>query len=148
MQLDKSGALWHHLPSLLNQSSHWLFCNNMWFWVRDLLAQSSVSSSVQPLGISPDREAAFQAWLVFLILRGEFSVNNYNIEFSCVTDVILFLIFLQVILRMITAHFSLIILKKRDETIFSAWIIAKSTWQSKLLNSETAGDPRVSVIFL
>lgn len=147
MQLSKSGALLYHLISLLNQSSHWIFCITTCYvglgvyWLKAQLHHSSSLTVFPQIWKLPSRPD----W-VFRYCWESFQWTN-NIVFSFATDVILFLIFLQVILRKSTTHFSLTNLKK-DETIFSAWIIAKSTWQSELLNSETAGVPRISVTFL
>lgn len=99
------GSLTLHNFSAKPKISLSLLFSHVLCWIRGIFVQSSVSSFVQLHRSSPDREATFQAWLVFRTLLGEFSVNEYNVEFSFVTDVISFLIFVQIILRKSTTQF-------------------------------------------
>lgn len=61
-----------------------------------------MSLLVQPHGLV---QPHFQAWPALQTLPEELSVNEYNIEFPVVTDVILFLAFVPVLLRKSTTHF-------------------------------------------
>ena len=83
------------------------------------------------------------SWLVFLSL-GEFLVNKYNRVFIC-GRCYLVSSFCSSCFKEKYHPFALTNLKKKDEKIFSAQIIAKSTWRSKLLNSQTAGEPRIGM---
>lgn len=87
------------------------------------------------------------SWLVFLSL-GEFLVNKYNRVFIC-GRCYLVSNFCSSCFKEKYHPFALTNFKKKkkkDEKIFSAQIIAKSTWRSKLLNSQTAGEPRIGII--